>query len=113
LHQIEIDPRPRQLGVQGCQRGIHPARQADTLTPAELEKLYHAIRDVLNKGIVFKGASLDSIYRGGEFQNHFQAYGRTDEPCYRCGTAIHRIVLGGRSTHFCPNCQPLEPANGL
>ena len=85
--------------------GIHPARQVNTLAPDELEKLYHAIREVLNKGIIFKGASLDAIYRGGEFQNHFQVYGRTDEPCLRCGTPIVRIVLGGRSTHYCPNCQ--------
>ena len=85
--------------------GIDPRRQADTLTSAELEKLYHAIRQALNAGITHKGATLDEVYRGGEFQNHFQAYGRTDEPCFRCGKPILRIVLGGRSTHFCGECQ--------
>lgn len=84
---------------------LDPRRQVDTLNEAELTRLYHAIRQVLNAGITHKGASFDAVYRGGEFQNHFQAYGRTHEPCYRCGTALIRIVLGGRSTHFCPECQ--------
>ncbi len=84
---------------------IDPRRPADTLSAAELEKLYHAIRQALNAGITHKGASLDEVYRGGEFQNHFQVYGRTDEPCLNCGAAIRRIVLGGRSTHFCSRCQ--------
>ena len=92
--------------AEACFRaGVQPNRQADTLTSQELTRLYHAIRRVLNEGIVHKGASLDSVYRGGEFQNHFQVYGRTDEPCYTCGTSIVRIVLGSRSTHFCPKCQ--------
>ncbi|MCB9103524.1 MAG: hypothetical protein H6633_04670 [Anaerolineales bacterium] len=84
---------------------IDPRRPVDTLTEAELERLYHAIRQALNAGIMHKGASLDAVYRGGEFQNHFQAYGRTGEPCLNCGAEIQRIVLGGRSTHFCSRCQ--------
>jgi formamidopyrimidine-DNA glycosylase len=84
---------------------IHPRRQVDTLSEAELTRLYQAIRQVLNHGIVHKGASLDEVYKGGEFQNHFQVYGRAGEPCLRCGTPIERVVLGGRSTHFCPRCQ--------
>ena len=84
---------------------IDPRRLANTLSAAELEKLYHAIRQALNAGITHKGASLDEVYRGGEFQNHFQVYGRTGEPCLNCGAAIQRIVLGGRSTHFCSRCQ--------
>ena len=85
--------------------GIDPRRGVDTLSEAELEKLYQAIRQALKAGINHKGASLDAVYRGGEFQNHFQVYGRTDEPCYRCGRAIIRVVLGGRSTHLCTYCQ--------
>jgi formamidopyrimidine-DNA glycosylase len=85
--------------------GLDPRRQADTLSEAELDKLYHAIRQALNAGITFKGASLDAVYRGGEFQDHFQVYGRTAEPCLSCGTPIVRVVLGSRSTHFCPHCQ--------
>lgn len=84
---------------------VHPARAVDTLTIDEGTALYHAIRQVLNHGIMYKGASLDAVYRGGEFQQHFQVYQRTGSPCYACGTAIERIILGGRSTHFCPTCQ--------
>lgn len=91
---------------EACFRaGIHPARAADTLSAEELTKLYGAIRQVLRHGIVLKGASLDAVYRGGEFQNYFQVYGRDGEPCPQCGTAIIRIVQGQRSTFFCPQCQ--------
>lgn len=91
---------------ESCFRAkIDPRRQVDTLTEKELERLHGAIRQALTDGIVFKGASLDAVYLGGEFQNHFQAYGRTGQPCVDCGTEIQRIVLGGRSTHFCPDCQ--------
>lgn len=85
--------------------GLDPRRQVDTLSPAELERLYQAIRQTLEAGIRHKGASFDQVYRGGEFQNHFQVYGRANEPCLKCGTAIQRIVLGSRSTHFCAQCQ--------
>lgn len=84
---------------------IDPRRQVDTLAAHELDQLYHAIRQALNAGITHKGASLDEVYRGGEFQEHFQVYGRTGEPCFNCGAEIQRIVLGGRSTHFCSQCQ--------
>ena len=84
---------------------IDPRRQVDTLSEDQLERLYHAIRQALKAGITHKGASLDDVYRGGEFQNHFQVYGRAGEPCVTCGTEIQRVVLGGRSTHFCARCQ--------
>lgn len=84
---------------------ISPRRQVNTLEDEELERLYHAVRTALEAGITYKGASLDQVYRGGEFQNHFQVYGRAAEPCLNCGTEIQRIVLGGRSTHYCSQCQ--------
>ena len=84
---------------------IDPRRRVETLADAELAQLYQAIRQVLTAGILHNGASLDQVYRGGEFQDHFQVYGRTGEPCYHCGSSIVRIVLGGRSTHFCSECQ--------
>lgn len=85
---------------------LHPARPVDTLSRADLTRLYEAVRQVLRHGIVLKGASLDDVYRGGNFQNHFQVYGKTGEPCSRCATPIERIMLGARSTFFCPRCQP-------
>jgi len=85
--------------------GIHPLRRSDTLTQPEAERLLAAIHEVLQQGILAKGASIDWVYRGGDFQNHFQVYKRTGSPCPRCGTPIQRIVVGQRSTHFCPVCQ--------
>jgi formamidopyrimidine-DNA glycosylase len=93
-------------GDESCHSaGLDPRRAVDTLTGAELERLYCAIRQVLQAGIMHKGASLDAIYRGGEFQHQFRVYGRTGEPCLACGTEIQRIILAGRSTHFCHQCQ--------
>jgi formamidopyrimidine-DNA glycosylase len=51
------------------------------------------------------GASIDWVYRGGGFQEHFRVYGREHEPCFTCHTPIQRIVVGQRGTHFCPACQ--------
>jgi len=85
--------------------GIHPLRRSDTLTQPEAERLLAAIHEVLQQGILAKGASIDWVYRGGDFQNHFQVYKRTGSPCPRCGTPIQRIMVGQRSTHFCPVCQ--------
>lgn len=85
---------------------IHPLRPADTLTPEEAWQLWSSIRGVLNEGIRRNGASIDWAYRGGDFQNTFQVYQRTGEPCSRCGTPIERTTVGQRGTHFCPTCQP-------
>lgn len=85
--------------------GIHPLRLSDTISVTEAEKLFHAIRTVLQSGIDHNGASIDWVYRGGNFQNHFRVYDRTGEPCPVCGTPIQRTVVGQRGTHFCPKCQ--------
>ncbi len=87
---------------------LHPNRLAAQLTLAEVERLWQAIRLVLNEGIRHHGASIDWVYRGGEFQNTFRVYQRTGLPCPVCGTLIVRCVIGQRGTHFCPVCQP-EP----
>ncbi|MBN2432436.1 MAG: bifunctional DNA-formamidopyrimidine glycosylase/DNA-(apurinic or apyrimidinic site) lyase [Acidobacteria bacterium] len=85
--------------------GLDPRRPISGLRDEEVARLYHAIRRTLGHGIVHKGSSLDSVYRGGEFQNHFQVYGRESEACFTCGANIERVMLGGRSTCFCPRCQ--------
>lgn len=91
---------------ESCFRArINPLRRAQTLSPEELARLHRAIRAVLRRGIMLKGASFDSVYRGGKFQDHFAVYGRTDEPCRVCRTPIRRTLVGQRSTHFCPACQ--------
>ncbi len=89
--------------------GLHPLRRSDSLTPAEARQLWKSIRAALQAGLKHNGASIDWAYRGGEFQNHFRVYGRAGEPCPRCGGVIKRIVVGQRSTHFCPRCQPARP----
>jgi formamidopyrimidine-DNA glycosylase len=84
---------------------LHPLTRSDSLTTNDAEILWMAIREVLEDGIRHNGASIDWVYRGGEFQNHFRVYGREGEPCPICGTKIVRIVVGERGTHFCPQCQ--------
>jgi formamidopyrimidine-DNA glycosylase len=91
---------------------LHPQRTADSLSDKEIAALYAALRKVLNMGIEREGASIDRYVKPdgtrGEMQDAVSVFQRTGAACYRCGTPIDRIVLGGRSTHFCPICQPLE-----
>lgn len=84
---------------------IHPLTRSDQLSRTEAEALLKSIREVLNAGIEMNGASLDWVYRGGDYQNHFRVYNRGDEACMVCGTSIERNVVGQRGTHHCPNCQ--------
>jgi formamidopyrimidine-DNA glycosylase len=91
---------------------LDPLRKADSLTAEEEARLYGAIRRVLQEAVARRGTTLeDGGYRdaGGEagrYQAQIAVYGRGGEPCLQCGTPIERIVVGGRSTHFCPHCQP-------
>lgn len=86
---------------------LHPLTAANQLDAAQAALLLRSIRKVLKEGICRNGASIDWVYRGGDFQNHFKVYQQTGQPCPRCGTPISRIVVGQRSTHFCPRCQVL------
>ncbi len=88
---------------------IHPLQNSTTLDLNQAGRLLEAVRAVLQAGIRTNGASIDWVYRGGEFQNTFRAYGRTGQPCPVCGTPIARLVVGQRGTHFCPHCQVLTP----
>jgi formamidopyrimidine-DNA glycosylase len=89
--------------------GIRPTRAAGHLTRERLDGLHKALRLVLQQAIRAGGSSVsDYVDADGErgfFQIRHRVYQRTGEPCLVCGTAIRRIVLGGRSTHFCPVCQ--------
>lgn len=84
---------------------IHPQSRADMLDESQASTLIQKIRLVLEEGIRRNGASIDWVYRGGDFQNYFRVYQQTGEPCYFCATPIERIVVGQRGTHFCPTCQ--------
>jgi len=87
---------------------LHPLMISDAITLKQAEALHDAIRNVLKEGIRRNGASFDWVYRGGEFQNYFRVYDRAGKPCPTCGTNIERILVGQRSTHFCPNCQTIS-----
>jgi formamidopyrimidine-DNA glycosylase len=90
---------------------LHPQRRADSLTPAEQARLYEAIRVVLNSAVEGRGTTLsdggytDASGQAGTYQFALAVYDRTGKPCPRCKTPVERIVLSGRSAHFCPICQ--------
>jgi formamidopyrimidine-DNA glycosylase len=88
---------------------IRPTRSAMTLTKDECRSLSKVIRKTLQRAIAAGGSSIDDYVHpdgsDGSFQAHFNVYGRDDLPCRKCKSTIERVVLGGRSTHFCPNCQ--------
>lgn len=88
--------------------GVHPLRSSETLNLQDATTLLEAIRFTLALGIETNGASIDWVYRGGDFQNHFQVYQQTGNPCPRCGQPVNKTIVGQRGTHFCPHCQPLK-----
>lgn len=90
---------------------LHPLALSDSITVEQAAALRRAVRKVLKEGIRRNGASIDWVYRGGEFQNHFRVYDRAGKPCPVCGTEIKRMTVGQRGTHYCPNCQA-EVTNG-
>ncbi|GIW26843.1 MAG: formamidopyrimidine-DNA glycosylase [Meiothermus sp.] len=92
---------------------IHPERPAASLSSPEVRRLYKAIREVMERAVEAGGSTLsDASYRQpdgepGYFQFQHNAYDRTGQPCKRkgCTGRIAKIVVGGRGTHFCPQCQ--------
>jgi formamidopyrimidine-DNA glycosylase len=89
--------------------GIRPTRRLLTVPRAKLELLRSAIRDVLKEAIKLGGSSISDYVDAdgveGFFQLQHRVYGREGEPCLVCKTPIKRVVIGGRSSHYCPNCQ--------
>ena len=88
---------------------INPTRKANTIKLSEVKKLRESLCIVLERGLETGGAS-DNTYRDfyggiGRYQNEFLTYGRTGEPCNRCGSNLERIVVGGRGTWVCSKCQ--------
>ncbi len=89
--------------------GIRPRRRAASLTREQLHRLYEAVQQVLNDAIAAGGSSV-SDYVGAEgepgfFQFQHRVYQREGEPCLVCETPIKRVVIAGRSSHYCPKCQ--------
>jgi formamidopyrimidine-DNA glycosylase len=89
--------------------GIRPRRMARHLKRAEFDRLHSSLQAVLKKAISLGGSSVsdyvDAAGVEGFFQLEHRVYLRTGQPCLVCGTPIRRIVVGGRGTHYCPQCQ--------
>ena len=89
---------------------INPKRLGANLSPAEIHQLYKAMRQVLTEAISSRGSSIsdfvDSYGLPGNFQQRHRVYDREGKKCFRCGTSIRREIVAGRSSYFCPHCQP-------
>lgn len=84
---------------------LHPLTLTNRISPVEACRLLASIRETLEDGMRRNGTSIDWVYRGGDFQNYLRVYGRKGQACLECGTPIERILIGQRSTYYCPNCQ--------
>ena len=88
---------------------IHPARAGGSLTFAEASTLLRALQKILRKAIQMRGSSISDFVDAdgveGDYQQHHKVYGREGEKCFRCGATIKRVIVAGRSSHFCPVCQ--------
>jgi formamidopyrimidine-DNA glycosylase len=91
--------------------GIHPLRQANSLSPQEIKSLHKAIVDILRSAINSGGASVDTYKRPegtlGTAHSSFCVAHRGGKPCPTCGTPIQRLAIRNRGSYFCPNCQKL------
>jgi formamidopyrimidine-DNA glycosylase len=89
--------------------GIRPRRRASSLTMEDLRRLYPAVQEVLREAIALGGSSVsdyvDADGQEGFFQLQHRVYGRGGEPCLVCKSPIKRVVIAGRSSHYCPKCQ--------
>lgn len=108
---------------------IHPLRKSDSLTPVRARRLWRALREVLLNAIRHRGTSLGAVHAGeagarglahfvtpqgdpGRNAAFLKVYGRAGQSCFRCGAKIIRTLISGRSSCWCPRCQPIpEPRN--
>lgn len=94
--------------------GIHPQTQGKSLGKTSAVCLLLSARTVLEEAIAGRGTTLRDYVGGsglkGSHQYRLAVYGREGKPCLRCGEKVRRIVISGRSAHFCPKCQPIESA---
>lgn len=88
---------------------IHPERVSSTLTSPEITLLHDEIIRILQLAIEKGGTTVrtyqNAFGENGRMQDFLQVYGKTGQPCPRCGTPIEKIKVGGRGTHICPRCQ--------
>jgi len=90
--------------------GIHPLAQPGRISARNARRLFRAVRKVLDHAVKLQGTTfrdyVDIEGRPGNYELRLRVYQRTGKPCRRCGRPIRRIVIAGRSSHFCPACQP-------
>jgi formamidopyrimidine-DNA glycosylase len=90
--------------------GIHPQTQADRLPEEKIVLLYHSLQKVLTLALQAGGSSfrdyVDGLGRPGSYQDTFLAYGRGGQTCRNCSAILERTKVVGRTTVFCPCCQP-------
>jgi formamidopyrimidine-DNA glycosylase len=93
---------------------IHPRKMGSKLTAEELKRLHRAVQEILREAIRLRGSSIsdyvDSDGRKGEYQLRHRVYQRDGKKCSRCGSVIRHAIVAGRSSHFCPRCQPAPRA---
>lgn len=96
---------------------IHPRKIGSKLTDKELKSLHRGVQDILREAIRLRGSSVsdyvDSRGQKGEFQLRHRVYQRDGKKCSRCGSVIRWAVVAGRSSHFCPRCQPAPRARRI
>ncbi|MFZ5442997.1 MAG: bifunctional DNA-formamidopyrimidine glycosylase/DNA-(apurinic or apyrimidinic site) lyase [Myxococcota bacterium] len=86
---------------------LHPSRTAASLTPAEWKALHQGIRATIDFALKLEGDGDDIEYvEEPGAKNPFLIYGRAGLPCRRCRTLVKSFTQAGRTTHFCPKCQP-------
>jgi formamidopyrimidine-DNA glycosylase len=89
---------------------IHPKKLGAKLTDDELRRLRRAVQSILREAIRLRGSSISDYVDldggRGRFQQRHRVYQREGKKCFRCGALIRRIIVAGRSSHFCPHCQP-------
>lgn len=92
--------------------GLRPDTPARDIVPKKLDALFAAVQAVLTQAIAENGSSIrdyrDAHGDAGAFQNFFRAYGRGGQPCLTCGTAMLALRVAGRTSTFCPSCQPVQ-----
>lgn len=91
---------------------IHPGALGSSLTEEQEIKLWFAVKSVLKEGIHYRGSSTSDYTTTdgskGSYQEHHRVYGKVGQKCVECESPVQRVKIAGRSTHFCPSCQPLR-----
>lgn len=88
---------------------VNPSKLGKDITLNECERIKISSKEIIEEAIKCGGTTIRSYTSSlgvtGRFQQNLMAHKREGEPCKNCGNLINKIVIGGRSTYFCPKCQ--------